>query len=106
MSDVQKFIEHHGVKGMRWGVRRGRNAKSGKAAAPARPKAKDLSDEELRKAISRMQMEQQYNSLSSGKKKAGSEFVKGIGTTVVKTAITAVATQQVNTAMKKAKITT
>ena len=77
-----------------------------KASKELKPKAKDLSDEELRKAVNRMNMEKQYNSLigNTSKKKKGAEFVKGIGTTAVKTALTAVVTQQVASALKKTGI--
>lgn len=77
-----------------------------KASKDLKPKAKDLSDDDLRKAVNRMQMEKQYNSLmgNNSKKEAGAKFLKGIGTTAVKTALTAVATQQVASALKKTKI--
>lgn len=107
MTAVQEFIEHYGVKGMKWGRRKGRSSSTdSESSTSTKPKAKDLSDEDLRKAVSRMQLERQYNDLTNAKSKnAGAEFVKSIGMTVAKTAITGLATQQVNAAMKKAKIT-
>lgn len=60
MYDDNSF-GHWGVKGMRWGVRKDRSASS----APARPKASELSDADLQKAVSRMNLEIQYSSLSS-----------------------------------------
>lgn len=60
MYDNDSF-SHWGVKGMRWGVRKDRSTSS----APARPKASELSDAELQKAVSRMNLEIQYSSLSS-----------------------------------------
>lgn len=108
-NEVEDFIKHHGVKGMRWGVRRKRGSNGRiKSTSPAKPKAKDLSDDDLRKTINRMQMEKQYSTLTSSKskKRAGADFVKSVAGTVAKTAVTAVVTQQVNKAMKKAKITT
>lgn len=88
----ESFLEHYGVKGMRWGVRkapdpersasrwkarkdreREAQAKSGKGAkgkskaddedTPKQLKAKKLSDQELRDSIARMQLEKQYNDL-------------------------------------------
>lgn len=77
-----------------------------KASKELKPKAKDFSDDDLRKAVNRMQMEKQYNNLvkEGSKKSASAKFVKGIGTTAVKTALTAVATQQVASALKKTKV--
>lgn len=103
-SNVSDFIEHYGTKGMRWGVR----SKSGsrtKGSSPT-PKAKDLSDEDLKKAVGRMQMEKQYSTLirEGSRKEASTRVLGKIAGTVAKTAITAVATQQVNTALKKARI--
>ena len=77
-------LEHAGVKGMKWGVRRpvgkdGRVVRSGGAApvkktATTKPassaksatqtKPKPLTDEELRKKVQRMQLEVQYAQLS------------------------------------------
>lgn len=77
-------LEHAGVKGMKWGVRRpvgkdGRVIRSGSAAtakkaATTKPassaksatqtKPKSLTDEELRKVVQRMQLEAQYAQLS------------------------------------------
>lgn len=100
----EEFIAHFGKKGMKWGVRNKTRASGGKINVH-KQKAKSLSDEDLRKAVNRMQMEKQFVSLSSDTKtKKGSDFVKQIGTTAVKTALTAVVTQQVTGALKKAKI--
>jgi hypothetical protein len=103
MSNVDDFIQHYGRKGMKWGSRKAGSAgKGNKRKGPSKPQAKDLSDDDLRKAVNRMQMERQYNSLiNNSKKRTGAQFVKGIGTTAVKTALTAVATQQVASALKK-----
>ena len=85
-------IEHHGIKGQRWGIRRtlaqlGHLAKTGykkassslkeandkrkkkiaekkAAAAAAKPKSlQEMSDAEIRKCIDRMQLEKQYKGL-------------------------------------------
>ena len=84
-------IEHHGIKGQRWGIRRtpdqlGHLVKTGykkvtsslkeasdkrkkkiaekKAAAAAKPKSlQEMSDAEIRKCIDRMQLEKQYKGL-------------------------------------------
>lgn len=103
--DVDTFLSHYGKKGMRWGQRKSGGVKKSSSKS-TKPKAKDLSDDDLKKAVNRMQMERQYNSLigNNSKKEAGAKFVKGIGSTAVKTALTAVATQQVASVLKKAKV--
>lgn len=84
------YLEHHGIKGMRWGIRRFQNKdgsltpagrkrrassdsydssntnttvkkKSGSESSSS--KAKSMSDEDLRKAVNRLQMEKQYRDL-------------------------------------------
>jgi hypothetical protein len=78
------FIEHHGVKGMKWGVRKRRNESArartfGKAKGKEKSKdVKDLSDQELRNIVNRMNMEQQYKRLASGQNNNGSSAVKKI----------------------------
>ena len=77
-------LEHAGVKGMKWGVRRpvgkdGRVIRSGRAVpakkttttkpassakSATQTKQKPLTDEELRKKVQRMQLEVQYAQLS------------------------------------------
>lgn len=104
MPTVDEFIEHFGKKGMKWGVRTRVSKNKGKTAS-TKPKAKDLSDDDLKRAVNRMQMERQYNSLTNNSTKSkGAQFVKGIGSNAVKTALTAVATQQVAKALQKANI--
>lgn len=106
MSNVDDFLEHYGKKGMKWGSRKsGSSSKKAKKTSSA-IKAKDLSDEDLKKAVNRMQMERQYNSLVGNKSASskGAAFAKSVGGNVLKTTVTAVATQQVASALKKAKI--
>ena len=78
-------IEHHGVKGMKWGVRRNRTGWIGPAGSPNRAKSqghkqasvesksksgssrstKKMTNAELREQIERLQMEKQYRQLTS-----------------------------------------
>lgn len=121
----QEFLEHHGVKGMHWGIRNKSSGSSSTAGAKKRramsPFAKvgnkrgssmgsrraknhvsTLSDEDLQKALRRLNMEKQYKSLSKTKDKEAADFVKSIGSTAVKTALTAAATKHVAKALSKA----
>lgn len=108
-------LYHHGVKGMRWGVRRYQNldgtltaagkkrarkqeVKAAKKAAKAphedyqrahsKKKVTKMSDKELRDVNNRLQMEKQFSQLTEKKKSAGRKFVSG----VLATAATTVAT--------------
>lgn len=133
------YLEHHGVKGMKWGVRRSKEqlgyrtpvkkkklkqkslasmrsklaktkaalaeAKSKKEPQPkvekkrrltqkqtikeAKKKSKTMSDEELRKAVNRIKLEQEYVKLNTPSKTRGEKFVssiKDMGTKALKDA--------------------
>lgn len=60
-------LTHHGIKGMRWGVRRYQN-KDGSLTAEGKKragrKASSMSDEELTSYIKRKNLEKQYGKLS------------------------------------------
>lgn len=110
---VPSEIKHYGVKGQRWGFRkattrggtppskRKRKTKvdegedKKEAEAPKKKSAKDLTDAELREAINRVQLEKQYNQLTTPQK------AESVVSSVLKTAGKQVATQvitQVGTA--------
>lgn len=115
-------LAHHGILGMKWGVRRYQN-KDGTLTAAGKKRYADggeakniavkaeeksvmkvssMTDEELRTAIERMKLEKSYkeylNELSPKKKSAGKEFVADI----LKTSGKNIATQLTTYAMGKA----
>ena len=90
------YLEHFGVKGMKWGVRRFQNKDGSRTAAGKRrarenaseepshddykkahsgKSVKTMSDAELRSRLNRLQMERQYKQLSSSDVNRGKEFV-------------------------------
>lgn len=72
---LDEVLAHHGIKGMKWGVRRKNPsgeppsedaAKANASRAKAKTSSTDvLSDEELRKLVNRMNLEQQYADLTA-----------------------------------------
>lgn len=90
-------LYHYGVLGMKWGVRRNRSNISSSSKfkrktkhddykeAHSKKSVKYMSDNELRKRINRIQMEQQYIKLKTYNVNRGKEYVNKIiktGTTV------------------------
>ena len=89
-------LYHHGIKGQKWGVRRFRNADgtltaagkrrsktsadSAKVKAIRKKKVSQMSNEELRDANNRLQLERQYKDLTK-KKSAGKKAVQAFVTT-------------------------
>ncbi len=64
-EDGEEFLEHYGVKGMHWGIRRERESLS------------DLSDADLQSRVNRMRLETQYRDIKKSSSRAsGLTFVK------------------------------
>jgi hypothetical protein len=77
------YLYHHGVKGMKWGVRRERKKSGSSQGRRARREAevakiRKMSDAELRAQINRLQMERQYAQLTKKEVSAGRKFVTDI----------------------------
>ena len=89
LSDLDGFLEHYGVKGMHWGVRK--SGKGGRSSVDVRK----LSDNELKVLVARMQLEKQARELQSatqtksGKKYAAS-ILQGAGKTAASVAVSAI----------------
>lgn len=89
-------LQHHGIKGQKWGVRRyrnrdgsltpaGRKRYSDSASAHEHhkrvydgKKARELSDQELRDRLNRLNMEKQYNQLTQQETYSGKKFIKDV----------------------------
>lgn len=124
--EVDTFLEHYGVRGMKWGVRRTHPESTGSTpkkikelsedaavAKAAKTKSKTqgldaLSNKELQHLVNRMNLEQQYSRLTSheGKIKTGvraGKKVLGAGKTVadVYNTVNSPAFKALNLALKK-----
>jgi hypothetical protein len=88
-DNVDEFLEHFGVKGMHWGVRKGESSRAPSSedhteSVGLRKKAKAgggihvLSNDELQTVNNRLNLERSYSSLVENKKQsaAGEKFVK------------------------------
>lgn len=122
---TQKFkmenndLYHHGVKGQRWGVRRFQN-KNGSLTSlgkkrrktieseeknsdtePKKKSVKNMSDEEIKSAINRLKLENDYKKAIADSKTTsrGKAFVKTVGNEVIKPAAIDMGKQVVKSAI-------
>lgn len=96
------LLEHHGVKGQKWGVRRYQpypdGSKKGKFIGKKTKKesriskVRSMSDEDLSKAINRLKTEKQYLELSGNSVEQGKSFAQNLLIRAGTTAITTFAT--------------
>jgi hypothetical protein len=96
--EVQDFIAHVGVKGMRWGVRKAKttadikNSKEVQRRKTASERRRILKDEDLDKYISRLEKEKKFKALTDADTKPGKTFAQQVMTNAGRTALTAVVT--------------
>ena len=86
----EDVLAHFGVRGMRWGIRKGRGtaraasrSADSSAAKEALTKAKksgvsSLSNQELQSLNSRLQLEQTYNKLTTKQKSTGKRVLEAV----------------------------
>ena len=75
-------LKHWGVLGMKWGVRRNRPDTSSPDHTISRElkkkKLNELSNDEIRKITTRLQLEKQYKDLTAAERAKGAKIVKAI----------------------------
>lgn len=89
-QETDDILVHFGVRGMKWGIRRNRNSsgsrvssvkgkiKSAVGKIKNREKIKNLSDEDIKKRIARLQLEKQYRDLKSDRLSVGSKWAQKV----------------------------
>ena len=123
---MENELYHFGIKGMRWGVRRYQNPdgsltnagkkrlkkgqtsneesdSSNKPSTKSSPTktVKDMSDDELSQAITRLQLEEKYKSLSPKNVSKGKKFVDTVANDVLKPAAIDIGKQVAKSLMVK-----
>lgn len=109
------FLEHYGVKGMQWGVRKSGKGSSTPSNDPRSTRTKgfdksrklsDIPTDELQTMVNRMNLEKNYISLYEGgsakKANSGAKFATDILTNVARQQITNGLSRQVGKLMAEA----
>jgi hypothetical protein len=80
--DVLNLLEHHGTKGMRWGVRKSRSSKTSSDYRKTQPhrgkKPSQLSNKQLQEVNKRINLEQNYSRMNPTRIKRGAAVGKGV----------------------------
>lgn len=92
-------VEHYGTKGMKWGVRKKKTSDKNNP-----PRAQDLSDEELRQRLKRLDMEQRYTKLTTtpDRRQRAKDFVQDALVNATKQTVTNLAVKQMTKTLTKA----
>lgn len=101
---VELVLQHFGVKGMKWGVRKGAPSSAPSTQRTRFTKAPNkLSTKELSNRISRMEMEKKYNQLNrkdvSDGRKLVNEVLQSTGRRVATTVLTGASLVAIKTAL-------
>lgn len=99
-------LYHHGIKGMKWGVRRTPaqlgHKPSKLTTSQRKSEMKKMSDTELRNRINRIQMEKQYMQLTAPEVSAGKKFVKDVLVNAAKQTATSYVSKYMNKGLEAA----
>lgn len=102
------YLEHFGVKGMKWGVRKKRSAKDERVRsqrAKTVEKRRTLSDDDLKKYIERLSNEKKLKDLIEADISPGKRFVNSVlsdsGSRVTRTVVTGAALYGIKVALTK-----
>jgi hypothetical protein len=88
----EDFLEHYGVKGMHWGIRKDVSG----------PDISGLSNDELKKVVERMRLERQYSELAQNPRtSAGVKFIAKHADRIVGTVLGAVTSTVVGIAINR-----
>lgn len=111
-DDLEDALSHFGVLGMHWGRRKARvstdSADSQAAKSLKKKRLSEMSNEELKKLNTRMQLEKQYKDLKSSDTSRGQRFlaaaVGAIGKQLINSAVSKGSSEAVNLLFKKAPV--
>lgn len=83
MTTVEDFLEHHGVKGQKWGIRnkrsrvkKSRSADSRKASELQKKKPSQLTNKQLKSVQERANLERSFRQATPSKVEKGHAFAK------------------------------
>lgn len=110
--DESAYLEHFGVLGMKWGRRKAKGSSSGPSKSKKtkstrdpsnvelrriqKKKPSEMSNDELRRANERLNLETQYRQLNSRDMSSGKTWVKNAAILAGTTAVTVVASKYAN----------
>lgn len=103
-------LVHYGILGMKWGVRRTpaqlararEKTKSSSSNSDEKKSVKDMSDDELRRRLNRINMEDQYNAAMARRNPDKFQRAKKVVADLAEQAVRNVATKAITKAVEKA----